>query len=190
MNQKLYPHPFFAREGWPFIGGTLIVALLVQLFAGGWAALIFWVLFAFVLQFFRDPCREPPADPQAVVSPVDGRVIKIEETVCPYTGDKARVISIFMNVFNVHSQKAPVSGKIDKIEYWPGKFLNASLDKASELNERNAVTVTTESGARVCFVQGSLPAASSATSRLGKPSPAVSVTDLSGLVPALTSTFP
>ena len=153
MNQKFYPHPFFAREGWPFIGGTLIVALLVQLFAGGWAALIFWVLFAFVLQFFRDPCREPPADPQAVVSPVDGRVIKIEETVCPYTGDKARVISIFMNVFNVHSQKAPVSGKIDKIEYWPGKFLNASLDKASELNERNAVTVTTESGARVCFVQ-------------------------------------
>lgn len=111
------------------------------------------MLFAFVLQFFRDPCREPPADPQAVVSPVDGRVIKIEETVCPYTGDKARVISIFMNVFNVHSQKAPVSGKIDKIEYWPGKFLNASLDKASELNERNAVTVTTESGARVCFVQ-------------------------------------
>lgn len=87
------------------------------------------------------------------MSPVDGRVIKIEETVCPYTGDKARVISIFMTVFNVHSQKAPVSGKIDKIEYWPGKFLNASLDKASELNERNAVTVTTESGARVCFVQ-------------------------------------
>ena len=153
MNRKLYPHPFFAREGWPIIGASLVIALLVQFLAGGFWAFVVWVLFLFVLQFFRDPCREQTTDEKAVVSPVDGRVIRIEETVCPYTGEEARVISVFMNVFNVHSQKAPVAGKIEKIEYWPGKFLNASLDKASELNERNAVTVTTESGARVCFVQ-------------------------------------
>ena len=153
VNRKLYPHPFFAREGWPIIGASLVIALLVQFLAGGFWAFVVWVLFLFVLQFFRDPCREQTTDEKAVVSPVDGRVIRIEETVCPYTGEDARVISVFMNVFNVHSQKAPVAGKIEKIEYWPGKFFNAALDKASEQNERNAVTVVTPTGARVCFVQ-------------------------------------
>lgn len=152
MNRNLYPHPFIAREGWPFIGIALVIALALHFFAGDWA-ILGWLLFVFVLQFFRDPCREQTTDELAVVSPVDGRVIKIEETVCPYTGEDARVISVFMNVFNVHSQKAPVAGKIEKIEYWPGKFFNAALDKASEQNERNAVTVVTSSGARVCFVQ-------------------------------------
>lgn len=152
MN-RIYPHPFFAREGWPFIGLALLIAIAVQFFVGGVLAFVFWVLFLFVLQFFRDPAREMTEDPKAVVSPVDGRVIKVEETVCPYTGEQTKVVSIFMNVFNVHSQKSPVSGKIEKIEYFPGRFLNASLDKASEFNERNAVTVVTESGVRVCFVQ-------------------------------------
>ena len=152
MN-RIYPHPFFAREGWPFIGLALLIAIAVQFFVGGVLAFVFWVLFLFVLQFFRDPAREMTDDPKAVVSPVDGRVIKVEETVCPYTGEQTKVVSIFMNVFNVHSQKSPVSGKIEKIEYFPGRFLNASLDKASEFNERNAVTVVTESGVRVCFVQ-------------------------------------
>ena len=152
MN-RIYPHPFFAREGWPFIGLALLIAIAVQFFVGGVLAFVFWVLFLFFLQFFRDPAREMTDDPKAVVSPVDGRVIKVEETVCPYTGEQTKVVSIFMNVFNVHSQKSPVSGKIEKIEYFPGRFLNASLDKASEFNERNAVTVVTESGVRVCFVQ-------------------------------------
>ena len=92
-------------------------------------------------------------DPLAVVAPVDGRVIKVEDTMCPYTGEPAKLVSIFMNVFNVHSQKSPVSGSIEKIEYFRGRFFNAALDKASEQNERNAMTVVTPRGDRVCFVQ-------------------------------------
>lgn len=152
MN-RIYPHPFFAREGWPFIGLALILALVVHFWVGGFFSLLMWVLAVFVLQFFRDPAREMPTDPNAVVSPVDGRVIKVEETVCPYTGEQTKVVSIFMNVFNVHSQKAPVSGHIEKIEYFRGRFFNAALDKAAEQNERNAMTVVTPAGDRVCFVQ-------------------------------------
>ena len=72
--------------------------------------------------------REMSDDDMAVVAPVDGRVIKVEEAVCPYTGEQTKLVSIFMNVFNVHSQKTPVAGKIEKIEYFHGRYLNASLD--------------------------------------------------------------
>lgn len=151
--KRIYPHPIFAREGWPFMGIALIAALIATIFAHGFIAFLFWVLFIFVAQFFRDPAREMTEDPDAVVSPVDGRVIKIVDTTCPYTGEKTKLVSIFMNVFNVHSQKAPVAGVIEKIEYFPGKFVNAALDKASTENERNAVTVRTDGGWQVCFVQ-------------------------------------
>ncbi len=152
MN-RIYPHPFFAREGWAFMGIAFALALIIQILVGGFTAFIFWVLFILVAQFFRDPAREMTDDPCAVVAPVDGKVIKIEETVCPYTGEQTKMISIFMNVFNVHSQKTPVEGKIEKVEYFPGAFFNAALEKASEQNERNAVTVVTPGGHRVCFVQ-------------------------------------
>lgn len=135
------------------MGIALALAVIVQLFVGGIVASLFWILFLLVAQFFRDPAREMTRDADAVVAPVDGKVIKIEETVCPYTGEQTKMISIFMNVFNVHSQKTPVAGKIEKVEYFPGTFLNAALDKASEQNERNAVTVMTPEGYRVCFVQ-------------------------------------
>ena len=151
--ERIYPHPFFAREGWAFMGISFAIALLVQIFVGGFVAAIFWVIFLFVAQFFRDPAREMTDDEKAVVAPVDGRVIKVEEAVCPYTGEPSKLVSIFMNVFNVHSQKTPVAGRIEKIEYFHGKYLNAALEKASEQNERNAVTVITEDGQRVCFVQ-------------------------------------
>ncbi|MCF0253618.1 MAG: phosphatidylserine decarboxylase [Duodenibacillus sp.] len=153
MNKTAYPHPFIAREGWPFIGVAAALALIVQLTCGGFLAFVFWALLAFVVQFFRDPVREMTDDPNAVVSPVDGRVIKVEQAQCPYTGEQTQMISIFMNVFSVHSQKAPVAGQIEDIGYWQGKFFNAALDKASEQNERNAVTVVTPYGERVCFVQ-------------------------------------
>ena len=115
--ERIYPHPFFAREGWAIMGIAFVIALLVQLFVGGFVAAIFWLLFIFVAQFFRDPAREMTDDEKAVVAPVDGRVIKVEEAVCPYTGEQTKLVSIFMNVFNVHSQKTPVAGKIEKIEY-------------------------------------------------------------------------
>ena len=124
--ERIYPHPFFAREGWAIMGIAFVLALLVQIFVGGFVAGIFWLLFLFVAQFFRDPAREMTDDEKAVVAPVDGRVIKVEEAVCPYTGEQTKLVSIFMNVFNVHSQKTPVAGKIEKIEYFHGRYLNAS----------------------------------------------------------------
>ena len=151
--KRIYPHPFFAREGWPFMAAFFLLAFVVDCFVDGIIAFFFWLLFLFVLNFFRDPAREMTEDANAVVSPVDGRVVKIEEAMCPYTGKKMRMISIFMNVFNVHSQKAPVAGTVTKVEYFKGKFFNAALDKASTDNERNAVVVKTHAGDTVCFVQ-------------------------------------
>ncbi len=105
MN-RLYPHPIIAREGWPFIGGGLILSVLF-LMCCGWWSLPFWVFTAFALQFFRDPARNIPQDAEAVLSPVDGRIVVVERARDPYRNVEALKISVFMNVFNVHSQKAP-----------------------------------------------------------------------------------
>ena len=154
MN-KLPPYPIIAREGWPILTGLAVVALLFY-WVIDWDFLghVFLLLFLFSFQFFRDPVRELPLDERAVVSPVDGRVCKVERAQDPVTGEEALKISIFMNVFNVHSQKAPVSGTVETVRYTPGTFVNADLDKASTENERNAVTVRMDDGRRITFVQG------------------------------------
>jgi phosphatidylserine decarboxylase len=148
-----YPHPILAREGWPFIGGALVVALLVHVLLGFWFALPFWLIAIFVLQFFRDPPREIPADANAVLSPADGRIVSVGKARDPYTDRDSMKISVFMNVFNVHSNRSPVDGQIERVRYFPGKFVNADLDKASEHNERNALVIRTASGAVVSCVQ-------------------------------------
>jgi phosphatidylserine decarboxylase len=112
-----------------------------------------WIIALFVLQFFRDPPREIPQDVGAVLSPADGRVIKVERTQDPYGQREAILISVFMNVFNVHSNRSPVDGRIEQIQYFPGKFFNADLDKASTENERNAIVLTTTGNQTVTFVQ-------------------------------------
>ena len=137
MN-RLYPHPIIAREGWPIIGGGLALSLLVSMCCGWWS-LPFWVFTVFALQFFRDPAREIPQNPEAVLSPVDGRIVVVERARDPYRDVDALKISIFMNVFNVHSQKSPADCTVTKVVYNKGKFVNADLDKASTENERNAV---------------------------------------------------
>ncbi|WP_165009035.1 phosphatidylserine decarboxylase [Neisseria yangbaofengii] len=152
MNKPSYPHPIIAREGWPFIAIGFIAGVLVTA-VNGWLSLPFWLFTIFALQFFRDPARYIPQDPDAVLSPVDGRVVVVERAQDPYRKTEALKISIFMNVFNVHSQKSPVDGTVEAIEYNRGKFLNADLDKASTENERNAVLVTTATGREITFVQ-------------------------------------
>jgi phosphatidylserine decarboxylase len=147
-----YPHPIIAREGWPFLALAVVVASAATVFFGGWSW-PFWVIALFVLQFFRDPPRTIPQQPNAVLSPADGRIVVVEKAQDPYAGREALKISVFMNVFNVHSNRSPVDGSITKVEYFPGKFVNADLDKASTENERNAVVVTADSGAVVTFVQ-------------------------------------
>jgi phosphatidylserine decarboxylase len=147
-----YPHPIIAREGWPFVLGTLVLAILV-LYFGGWWSLPFWIIAVFVLQFFRDPKRAVPTRPSTVLAPADGRIVAIEATHDPYANRPALKISVFMNVFNVHSNRSPIDGKISRIEYFPGGFINAALDKASLKNERNAIIATTVDGHEVTFVQ-------------------------------------
>ncbi|MBS5491765.1 MAG: phosphatidylserine decarboxylase [Sutterella wadsworthensis] len=153
MNSRIYPHPFFAREGRPFIIGTFAMAAIFWLLDWEFLAFLALILFIFCAQFFRDPAREIPTDPRAVLSPVDGRVCKVQKATDPLTGEECTMVSIFMNVFNVHSQKSPVAGRVEEIVYTPGLFLNADLDKASTDNERNAVRVVTDEGRSITFVQ-------------------------------------
>jgi phosphatidylserine decarboxylase len=148
-----YPHPIVAREGWPFLAIALLAAAAAAWFLGWWWSAPLWIAVLFVLQFFRDPPREAPGDAHTVVSPADGRVVAVEPARDPYVGRDAIKVSVFMNVFNVHSNRSPVDGEVKKHWYNPGRFLNAALDKASLENERSAVWLRTSSGADVTCVQ-------------------------------------
>lgn len=147
-----YPHPIIAREGWPFLGLAIALAALVTFFCAAWS-IPFWIIAVFVLQFFRDPPRTIPQAPNAVLSPADGRIVVVGKVQDPYANREAIKISVFMNVFNVHSNRSPVDGKIEQVQYFPGKFVNADLDKASIENERNALTITAANGQIVTCVQ-------------------------------------
>ena len=142
-----YPPPILAREGWPFIASSVLLSVIVWGLAGFWWSLPLWLLSLFVIQFFRDPARPIPTDPLAVLSPADGRIVAIEHAFDTYAQRDALKISVFMNVFNVHSNRAPVDGTLRAVRYFPGKFFNADLDKASEQNERNALVI--DSGGRL-----------------------------------------
>jgi len=147
-----YPHPLIAREGWPFLVGIVLISLLAS-FWSWWLALPCWLLTLFVLQFFRDPPRLAPVGEHLVLAPADGQVVAIEDAHDVYADRAAVKISVFMNVFNVHSNRAPVSGTVHAVQYFPGKFFNAALDKASLQNERNAVVLHTPEGHTVTAVQ-------------------------------------
>ncbi|MBI3545329.1 MAG: phosphatidylserine decarboxylase [Gammaproteobacteria bacterium] len=148
-----HKYPILAREGRLHILLAVIAALVVHYLAGWiWAAPL-WLIAVFVIQFFRDPPRQIPNLPGAVICPADGRVIALGEVHDPYLKRRAQRISIFMNVFDVHSNRSPVSGKIMQRWYSAGKFVNAALDKASEDNERNALWIRTEAGQDIVVVQ-------------------------------------
>ena len=147
-----YPHPLLAREGWPFIAASAIASLVVT-FLAGWWSLPLWLLTVFIVQFFRDPPRQVPAQQGVILSPADGRIVKVEKVRDPYTDRDALLVSVFMNVFNVHSNRSPVDGTVERIEYKAGKFVNADLDKASTENERNAMVMMLGGGERITVVQ-------------------------------------
>lgn len=147
-----YPHPILAKEGWPFIAGSFVLAVAAS-FAGAWS-LPFWLIFVFCVQFFRDPARHIAGNgAKSIVSPADGRIVAVEETLDPYLNRKALKVSVFMNVFNVHSNRSPVDGAVLQKWYNPGSFVNAALAKASVENERCALHFKTESGHEVTCVQ-------------------------------------
>lgn len=147
-----YPHPIIAREGWPYLAVAFFLAITATLWGGAWSIPL-WIIAIFILQFFRDPPREIPQDPDAVLSPADGRVVAVERTQDTYAQREALKISVFMNVFNVHSNRIPVDGTVQSIQYFAGSFVNADLSKASLENERNALLIRTTDGQDVTCVQ-------------------------------------
>lgn len=153
MPERRYPHPAIAREGWPFIAIALVLAIAFSLASWWIVAALAWLVFVFVLQFFRDPTRDTPSQPNAVLSAADGRVVRIGNARDPYLDRDALMISVFMNVFNVHSNRSPVDATVAEVWYHAGTFVNASLDKASSENERNALKLVTAGGAEVTCVQ-------------------------------------
>ncbi len=150
---KHYPHPIVAREGWPFIAIALVVAAGVHGYAGFAWALLPWLISLFMVQFFRDPPRRIPGDAKAVLSPADGRIVTVEKARDPYLERDALKISVFMNVFNAHSNRSPVDGVVEKTWYFPGRFFNAELSKASAENERAVIYLRTPEGHDVTCVQ-------------------------------------
>ncbi len=152
MNSN-YPHPLIAREGWPFLAIAIAVALALSFIQWWVLAVLAWIAAIFILQFFRDPARAIPAQANAVLSPADGKVVLVAKARDPYLDRDALKISVFMNVFNVHSNRSPVDGTVRNKWYHAGSFLNAALDKASLENERNALHIVTTGGIDVTCVQ-------------------------------------
>lgn len=155
LEKKMSDHrEIIVREGYPFIILFLVLCMAALVFFGVWLAFPLLVVTFFVIWFFRNPERESPSDTNVVLSPADGRVIKVEEV----SGNNlltspAKKISIFMNVFNVHVNRIPCSGVVRTIEYKKGKFFSADLDKASAENERNAVVIGTDDGREIMIIQ-------------------------------------
>lgn len=147
-----YPHPIIAREGWPFLAISVALSIAASLWCLAWSIPL-WVISLFVLQFFRDPGRVAPQQSNAVISAADGKVIVVEKAFDEYLKRDALKISVFMNVFNVHSNRSPVDGVVQQAWYNEGKFFNAALDKASAQNERNALWIKTTSGVDITCVQ-------------------------------------
>src|SRR5262245_49673578 len=122
-----YPHPIIAREGWPFVIGSIAAAAVVHWFAGMWWAAPLWLVAAFMVQFFPDRRRPVPQEPRAVLAPADGRIVAVERARDPYLERDAIKMSVFMNVFNAHSNRSPVDGEIREAWHHPGRFFNAEL---------------------------------------------------------------
>ena len=143
-------------EGYPFIGTFAVASLLLMWLWSplGWLCL---VLTAWCFYFFRDPPRVTPLRDGLVIAPADGRVSRIINAVPPAElglGDKpVPRISVFMSVFDCHVNRSPVTGRIERMAYRAGAFVNADLDKASEDNERNCLVITTAAGAQIGVVQ-------------------------------------
>ena len=148
--------PSIHKEGYKFLAISIIVTFIVLLFSKFLGSILILITI-WIYYFFRDPERYPINDDAFLVSPADGLITDISERSGPVElrleNTTYTKVSIFMNVFNCHVNRTPISGKVEEIYYKPGKFLNASLDKASEENERNYFKIKTSSGEEIIIVQ-------------------------------------
>ena len=156
MDIKPSKRPIIHPEGWKFAFIFFVISLLALLIYAP-VSIIGFLLTLFTLWFFRDPSRNTPVDSNLIISSADGKVCLIDEA-CPPTEvsmkqEKMKRVCVFMNVFNVHVNRSPVAGIISDIVYKEGQFLNASLDKASEKNERSSLIINSEHGADIVVVQ-------------------------------------
>lgn len=143
-----------ALEGLPVVAAMLALAGVFRALSWNKAAVIFAALAVFSIWFFRNPERHTPPGVKLVIAPADGRIVFVGEVdEARYMNERTLKVSIFMNVFNVHVNRAPVAGKVSGIKYNPGKFISADRDKASMDNEQNALVMETADGKRVGFVQ-------------------------------------
>lgn len=150
-----HQHQIIAVEGYPFIGFFAFLTLFFALFDWTFFALLGFAMTLFTVYFFRDPIRVPPNDEKVIIAPADGKVIfvgPVPETRY-FNGQEVCKISIFMNVFNVHVNRFPLDGKVVDQFYNQGRFLNASLDKASLENEQAGMLIESDLGPKVLCVQ-------------------------------------
>jgi len=140
-------------EGWPSILLAAAATFTFALLDWPMLAVLGLIVLALLVNFFRDPERFVPGDPDVAVAPADGRIIKVGTAADPMSGEERAVVCVFMNVFNVHVNRACVAGTVERMRYWEGKFVNASFDKASEDNERLAVRIVDEDGLGWTMVQ-------------------------------------
>ena len=156
MNQTEKRRSYIHPEGFKFAAISLSLSIILTT-VSQIISVIFFALTFFILWFFRDPKRNKPQDSSLIISSADGKVCLIDEAYppqeTPLKEEKMKRICVFMNVFNVHVNRSPVQGEVQNIIYKKGQFLNASLDKASEKNERNSLVIKTENGTQVVVVQ-------------------------------------
>ena len=156
MSTSTSKRSFIHPEGWKFAIIFFVISILLS-FISIAISVIGYLLTFFTLWFFRDPKRNTPLDTNLIISSADGKVCLIDEAYPPeevsINKEKMKRICVFMNVFNVHINRSPVSGIVKDIIYKEGQFLNASLDKASEKNERSSLIISSDNGAEIVVVQ-------------------------------------
>ena len=156
MTKSAIKRPFIHPEGWKFAAIFFVISMAALMLWMPLAAIGF-LLTLFTLWFFRDPERNTPQDSNLIISSADGKVCLIDEA-CPpeelsMDAHKMKRICVFMNVFNVHVNRSPIKGVAENIVYKKGQFLNASLDKASDKNERSSLVINTDNGTKIIVVQ-------------------------------------
>ncbi|GAB6909619.1 Phosphatidylserine decarboxylase proenzyme [Desulfosarcina cetonica] len=150
-SQTAFP---VAKAGYPFIFASAFATAVFALLGVGFLAMLGLLATGFICWFFRDPDRLVPVGEGVIVSPADGKVVKIEPVAeTPYYPGACTRVSVFMSIFNVHVNRSPHEGTVRRVNYYPGKFFSANLDKASAENEHNALLLEGPDGKQVGFVQ-------------------------------------